>query len=119
LQQNPQLAAAMKALSASQSTLAQNWNGVLPNLDLNAGVARSKTQGTDASTSWNAGGTASVDVFNMGSYAAISRARAGVAQAQASLEQTAANILFSLHSAFISLLYAQADQSVSEAIKVL
>jgi outer membrane protein TolC len=119
MQQNPVLTSALKSWAASQADLTENLNGLLPRLDLSAAYSRSQTNNDPESRNWNVGGTASVDVFNMSRYASIYGARAAVEQALASLQLAAANILFSLRSSFVSLLYAQAQENVSKTIKEL
>jgi outer membrane protein TolC len=118
-QQNPDLAAGMKSLAASQDSLKQTWNGVLPRVNLGADHSRSKTDNGPTTSSWDIAGSATLDLFNMSRYASISGARASLDQAQAALRQTANDLLFSLRSAFVALLYAQAQQGVSETIKSL
>lgn len=117
LRDNPDLAAARKALESSRASYYGSYNGLLPQLSLSNSYGDSK--GSDGSSRWGAQASLSMDLLNAGEVARIRSASAALASAEAGLAQAGANLLSSLRAAFGQLLYQQQSVEVSRVIRGL
>lgn len=127
-QKNPDLASASRAVEANQATYQGSLTGFLPQLTLGHGYTNSNGTALGASSAsegsvtgastyhWQAQGTASVNLFDMGQIAGVRSASAALAQAQANLRLASAAVRLSLRQAFDQLLFTQKNIEVSRAI---
>jgi len=114
---NPEFISTQRTLQEKQALYRSSYNGILPRVSLSNSYTDSK--GHPSQSRWQAGGNASLDVFNTSRFADIRSARAGVDLAQANLRLTSADVLFGLRSAFAQLLFSQASIRVSRDIQTL
>jgi len=130
LHNNPDLLSAMQAIASSQAQYRGSFNGILPSLSLDNSYSRSGssqsgvllrngTTGTvtSHSTLWQLSGGVSLDLINVGSWAAIQEAAGALHQTQAGAQVTATTILMNLYKTFAALLYAQEEVRVDTAIR--
>lgn len=131
-QHNPDLLSALKAKQASRANYLGSYNRILPQLSLeNSYTKRNSSSvstivgtgqtGTVTTTreSWQAQGTASLDVINVGEWAAIRLSKATYNQSQANLQVASTNVLLALYQAFAATLYAQEQTNVARTIESL
>ena len=112
---NPQLLSALLAQEASQAQYYGSYNGILPQLNLTHSFTKSST----VSQSWQAQGTASLDLIDFGQWATIKGAAANYRQSLANAQLASSNVLLALYRAFSTLLYAQDAIQVAASIRDL
>src|SRR5688572_642931 len=112
---NPELLAAIHATDASKAGYYGSYNALFPSLNLSA----SRTEGSNRSRAsrWQAGGTASLDLFDLGNFASIRSASAELEGARANLQGASAEVLSDLARAFVGLLFAQEQIGLSNTIR--
>jgi outer membrane protein TolC len=113
---NPVLRSASKTLEASRARYSGSWNGILPSLDLSHSYVDGSGIGDGV---WQAGASASIDLFSPLSYARIRSAAAQRRQSAAGLDLSASNVLSDLHRSFAALLYAQESVQVATRIDAI
>jgi outer membrane protein TolC len=114
---NPDLISALRAMQASRAQYYGSYNGIFPHLSLSNSYSDSKSAGLGESKSWQAEGTASLDLIDFGQWASIQSASAGLKLSQANLEVSATTTLLNLYKAFAALLYAQEEVQVNTNIR--
>jgi outer membrane protein len=128
---NPDLLSALRAQEASRANYLNSYNGILPQIGLtnsysDSSSARTTTQadGTSASVvskskTWQAQGSASLNLVDFEKWAAIGSAAASWRQSQASKMLTSSNVLLALYRSFSALLYSQEETVVAKNIRDL
>ena len=126
---NPDLLSALQAVESNRAQYKGSWNGVLPHLSLSnsytdsssshSGLLTNGAVGTVSTESklWQLEGVASLDLIDLGQWASIETAAAQLRESQASLKETASNVLLSLYKAFTGVLYAQEEIQVNTHIR--
>ncbi len=115
--QNPELIAARRSEEAAKARYRGSFNGFLPNVGLRQSYSNSD-QGLGGSR-WQAQASASIDVFNRGSYYDVKTSAASLDSARAQFELTSADLRFNLFSAYADLLFAQEQVNVARKIHEL
>lgn len=120
IKNNPDVAAALRARESGEASYKGSFNGLLPQVSLTNGYsdshASSPAFGRTSGASWQAGASASMNVFDMSQVASIRSARAALDQAQAAEMQAAVDLRFNLRTAFAQLLFVRQDIDVSQTI---
>ena len=109
---NPDLAAARNSLESSRASYNGSCNGLYPQITL----SNSYSGSASGSENWQAGGSVRLNVFNLSQIYGIKASQFFMAQAEANLRQTSANIRYNLCSAFAQLFFAQKNIEVSQNI---
>jgi outer membrane protein len=117
-QHNPDLLSAIQAMEARQARYRGSYNGILPQLSLTNSYLETHPAG-GTSKLWQAQGTASLDVIDVGQWANIRSAAAILRQSQANQWVASSNVLLSLYKAFAALLYSQEETGVATSIRDL
>lgn len=108
---NPALRSARKSVESSEARYRGSFNGLLPGLSLTNRATDSESA-TGASR-WQAEGTASLDIFNMKSFARIGGASAALRRAEADWMLESVELRLGLRRAFAELLFSQELLSVA------
>jgi len=116
---NPQLLSALRAQEAGRAQYSGSYNGIFPHLALTNSYADSWSSGFGESKSWQAQGTASLDLLDLNQWANIQASAASFRLAQANEQIASANVLLSLYRAFSTLLYTQEEIGVNKSIRDL
>jgi outer membrane protein TolC len=128
---NPQLLSALLSQEASQAQYYGSYNGILPQVSLTHSFSDNSSahptllaDGTSAtltteSKSWQAQGTASLDLIDFNQWFTIKGASAAYRQAQANFQLASSNALLTLYKAFSTLLYSQDAIDVTASIRDL
>src|ERR1039457_3624879 len=93
---NPQLLSAIHAQEASLAQYNGSYNGIFPHLSLSNSYTDSKESGLGESKSWQAQGTASLDLIDLNQWATIQNSAASWRQSQANAWFASSNVLLSL-----------------------
>lgn len=115
VQNNPDLLSAQRSVLAKKAQYSGSFNGIFPRLNLSNSYNDSKSH--PINSRWQAGGTASIDLFNQSKFADIKTASAGFNQADANLRLVASSVLFDLRKAFTDILFAQEQIGVSRRVR--
>lgn len=128
-EQNPDLLSALKDLQSSRAAYYGSYNGILPQLSLqNSFIKRNPTTTgtvgaggtiTTSRETWQAQGTASLEVINVNQWATIRLSKAGYLARQANSRVTSSDVLLALYKAFASVLYSQDQEAVARSIQAL
>ena len=123
-QNNPALQSARRVVEASRASYYGSFNGVLPQVNLTNGYSDGSSftapiPGSLPSMHWQAGLSASMNLFSMGQIAQIKSAAASLDQAEASYRLSSSNLRLSLRQAFIQLLDAQESLDVDQRIRAM
>ena len=116
-QNNPDLLSALAASESSRALYLKSYNGILPQVNLSNTYSDAKTSNLGETKAWNAQGTASLDLIDVGQWATISAASASMRQSKANLQVASTNALLNLYKAFTSLLYNQEAILVNTSIR--
>lgn len=133
-QRHPELLSAVRSREARQAEYRGSYNRIFPQVNFqNSYTKRSSTKNnativgtggqtgtvTTASESWQAQGTANLDVIDVGQWAGIRSAKAAYRRSDADLRVTSSQVLLDLYQAFSATLYAQESTDVSRRIQAL
>lgn len=113
LRRNPELGAARAGEAAARADYYGSYNGVLPRLSLSNSVSEGSE---DRDASYNASGTASLTLLDLGTYARIRTAKAGAKRAAASLRDVSAEARLDLRRSFLQLLFEEENVGLSQRI---
>lgn len=113
---NPDLASSSRSVEAGKDAYKGSFNGLMPSLSLSNGYSDSNSLGAGGYR-WQGQASASLDLFNAGSFADIQSAAAGLTLAQASLRQASNTLRFNLRDAFLRLLFSQQVIEVARIIR--
>lgn len=117
LRRNPDLAAALASESAARHDYKGTWNGLLPGVSLSNSWGDSR--GGSRDSRWSAGASASLDLFNPARIASIKSAAASLDRAGAQAWAASADLRRSLRAAWLRLLVAQENLTVSGRITAM
>jgi len=118
-EKNPQLLSAIRAQEASHAQYNGSYNGIFPHLSLSNSYTDSKSSGLGESKTWQAEGSASIDLIDPNQWASIQTAAASFRLAQANQYVASSNVLLNLYKAFSTLLYTQEQIGVNKSIRDL
>ncbi len=118
-EKNPQLLSAIRAQEAGQAQYNGSYNGIFPHLSLSNSYNDSWTSGLGESKTWQAQGTASLDLIDANQWASIQTSAAAYRLSQANEQVASTNVLLSLYRAFSTLLYTQEEIDVNKSIRDL
>ena len=118
-EKNPQLLSAIRAQEASRAGYYGSYNGIFPHLSLSNSYTDSKGSVLPESKSWEAEGTASLDLLDLNQWATIQTSAATLRLAQANQLVASSSVLLNLYKAFATLLYTQEEISVNKSIRDL
>ena len=118
-EKNPQLLSAIRAQEAGRAQYSGSYNGIFPHLSLSNSYTDSKESGIAESKSWQAQGSASLDLIDLNQWAAIQNSAASWRQSQANAWLASSNVLLNLYKAFAALLYTQEEIGVNKSIRDL
>ncbi len=107
LANNPSLSARRLAIEQNRHTYLSGYNAFMPNISLSHSVSRSGGDGSDASTSWRAGVSASETLFSLKTFSSIRSSKLAYEKAEADYRAESASLRLSLYSAFVNLLFSQ------------
>lgn len=110
---NPDLRSALAGMESSRAQYRGSYNGILPKVSL----SNSYSDASSNEKTWQAQGTASLDLVDFGQWANIESASASLKQSQANVKVAATNVLLSLYKAFAGLMYAQEESQVFTNIR--
>lgn len=128
LKDNPDLAAARRAIEAARNQYYASWNEVLPSLStLEDGYAKTQSANTSSflaasglagggSLPWTLQGTAHMDIFNFKDYQDIRKAKDFTSQMWASYKTSSVTVRYNLKVAFVRLLFSYDDVAVTRDI---
>ena len=114
---NPDLLSSVRAVEASRAQYLGSYNGILPKVSLSNSYTDSSSSNLAETKTWQAQGTASLDLIDFGQWASIQSASASFHESQANLEVARATALLNLYKAFAGLLYAQEEVLVDTNIR--
>lgn len=115
-QRNPDLLAAVRAMEAGRAQYRESFNRVLPRIDLSNSYTDSSAALSSTAQSWQAQGSARLDLIDINQWAGIQTAAASFRQSQANRQVVSSSALLSLYKAFAALLYAQEQIGVAKDI---
>lgn len=119
LANNPSLSARRLAIEQNRHAYLSGYNAFMPNISLSHSVSRSGGDGSDASTSWRAGVSASETLFSLKTFSSIRSSKLNYEKAEADYRAESASLRLTLYSAFVNLLFAQEKLAAQEKVTEL
>lgn len=119
LANNPSLSARKLAIEQNRHTYLSGYNAFMPNISLSHSVSRSGGDGSDASTSWRAGISASETLFSLKTVSSIKSAKLNFEKAEADYRAESAALRQALYSAFVNLLFSQEKLEAQKKVQDL
>lgn len=115
-QANPELASSRFSFESSRASFYQSFNSVMPQVSLSNSLNEAKVMPVNR---WTAQASASINLFDMASIAAIRASAANLSLGEANLRKTSADLRQNVRNAFTHLLFAQESLKVARLVSAL
>ncbi len=117
LKNNPDLSAQRNSVEQAKYSYMAGLNSLYPQIGLSHSFSRSGGQAASPSSRWGAGISASEKLFDLRSYSSIRSSRLSFEKAEEDYRDRSASIRQSLSTAFLNLIYAQANLKAQRRIQ--
>jgi outer membrane protein TolC len=114
-EKNPVFLSAIKEIQERQSSYRVSQNGLFPSVDLSSTYSDSESDSN--SSRWQSAGSASLDVFNLGTYGAIKSARAERDTAIANFKYVSSQVRHDLKQSFVNFIFSEKQVHVAERVR--
>ncbi|MDA8245023.1 MAG: TolC family protein [Elusimicrobia bacterium] len=117
LKNNPDLSAQRNSIEQAKYSYLAGLNSLYPQIGLSHSFSRSGGQGSSPSSRWGAGISASETIFNLKTYSSVRTSRLSFEKAEEDYRDRSAAVRQTLSTAFLNLIYAQANLKAQKRIQ--